>query len=72
VCSEQDGVLSDNGYETAFSEKWAAPRSHGNRKSDLDARWIAAATLDRYLQRIGQPQVFGTQFSSTMENGQQI
>jgi hypothetical protein len=27
-----------------------------------DAAWIAAATLDRYLQRIGQPQIYGTQF----------
>ncbi len=27
-----------------------------------DANWIAAATLDRYLQRIGQKQIFGTQF----------
>jgi hypothetical protein len=27
-----------------------------------DAAWIAAATLDRYLQTIGQKQVFGTQF----------
>lgn len=27
-----------------------------------DAGWIAAATLDRYLQSIGRPQVFGTQF----------
>jgi len=27
-----------------------------------DATWIAAATLDRYLQRIGQKQIFGTQF----------
>lgn len=26
------------------------------------AVWIASATLDRYLQRIGQPQVLGTQF----------
>ena len=26
------------------------------------ATWIAAATLDRYLQSIGQPQVYGTQF----------
>jgi hypothetical protein len=29
-----------------------------------DATWIAAATLDRYLQAIGQPQIYGTQFSS--------
>ncbi|WP_193504410.1 hypothetical protein [Sphingosinithalassobacter portus] len=28
-----------------------------------DASWIAAATLDRYLKQIGQPQVFGTQYS---------
>ncbi len=27
-----------------------------------EAAWIAAATLDRYLQRIGQPQIYGTQF----------
>lgn len=27
-----------------------------------DATWIAGATLDRYLQRIGRPQVYGTQF----------
>lgn len=27
------------------------------------AKWISAATLDRYLQSIGQKQVFGTQFS---------
>lgn len=26
------------------------------------AKWISAATLDRYLQAIGQKQVFGTQF----------
>lgn len=31
-------------------------------KGDTNALWIAAATLDRYLQSIGQPQVFGTQF----------
>lgn len=32
-------------------------------KGDALAIWIAAATLDRYLQKIGQPQIFGTQFS---------
>jgi hypothetical protein len=26
------------------------------------AKWISAATLDRYLQQIGQKQVFGTQY----------
>jgi hypothetical protein len=39
-------------------------------KGDTDARWLAAATLDRYLTRIGQPQVFGTQFNSKTEGGQ--
>ena len=31
-------------------------------KGDTAARWIAAATLDRYLQSVKQPQVFGTQY----------
>jgi hypothetical protein len=26
--------------------------------------WLAAASLDRYLMKIGQPQIFGTQFNS--------
>ncbi|MBN8732318.1 MAG: hypothetical protein J0L64_17385 [Acidobacteria bacterium] len=29
-----------------------------------EARWLAAASLDRYLHRLGQPQVFGTQLTS--------
>jgi photosystem II stability/assembly factor-like uncharacterized protein len=29
---------------------------------DSNAKWLCAATLDRYLQKIGQPQIFGTQF----------
>jgi hypothetical protein len=31
-------------------------------RGDGSAMWIAAATLDRYLQSIQQPQVYGTQF----------
>lgn len=31
-------------------------------KGDDTAKWIAAATLDRYLQMIRQPQIFGTQY----------
>lgn len=34
-------------------------------KGKSTARWMAAATLDRYLHSIGKPQVFGTQFYST-------
>lgn len=31
-------------------------------RGESRAVWIAAATLDRYLQKIGQPQIYGTQF----------
>ena len=31
------------------------------------ASWLAAASLDRFLQRAGRPQVFGTQFNRTQE-----
>jgi hypothetical protein len=33
-------------------------------KGQKGAVWISAATLDRYLQSIGRPQIFGTQFST--------
>jgi len=58
-------------YEAAFIEQ------HGQEPEDFllahalaigalakgytDARWIAAATLDRYLQNTKHPQIFGTQ-----------
>jgi len=32
------------------------------KKGRGNAIWIAAATLDRYLQSIHQPQIYGTQF----------
>lgn len=32
-------------------------------KGDPTAIWIAAATLDRYLEKINQKQIFGTQYS---------
>ena len=34
-----------------------------------DASWIAAATLDRYLQAIGQKQIYGTQYRNSPETG---
>ena len=34
-----------------------------------DARWLSAATLDRYLLSIWQPQVFGTQFHGGYGSG---
>jgi hypothetical protein len=41
-------------------------------KGDATAIWIAAATLDRYLQDVGQKQIFGTQFLSHTENGTEV
>ena len=32
-------------------------------------KWIAAATLDRYLQAVNQPQVFGTQYPADKAAG---
>jgi len=33
-------------------------------QGDAGAAWIAAATLDRYLQSTGKPQIYGTQFGA--------
>jgi hypothetical protein len=33
-------------------------------KGHPNSRWIAAATLDRYLMAAGQSQVFGTQYTT--------
>jgi hypothetical protein len=33
-------------------------------KGQVEARWLAAATTDRYLWHLGQPQIFGTQFKT--------
>jgi hypothetical protein len=33
-------------------------------KGETEARWLAAATEDRYLMNIGRPQRFGTQYRS--------
>ncbi len=33
-------------------------------KGDKRSLWIAAASLDRYLQSTGKPQIFGTQYAS--------
>jgi hypothetical protein len=38
-------------------------------KGDSTAAWIASATMDRYLEKIGQKQVFGTQFSHDVQHG---
>lgn len=34
------------------------------------SRWLSAATLDRYLLSIGQPQIYGTQFEHNPEENQ--
>jgi len=32
-------------------------------------KWLSAATLDRYLRSVKQPQIFGTQFGSLFDDG---
>ena len=72
----ESGLLNsgDDYYHASFIFQ------HGSKKEDylkahalaviaaargkIGATWIAAATLDRYLQSIGQPQIYGTQFSN--------
>ena len=41
------------------------PDPRGNK----DAAWIAAATLDRYLQKVGQKQIYGTQYLNSAATG---
>jgi hypothetical protein len=36
---------------------------NGALKGNLKARWLSAASLDRLLMRLQQPQIFGTQFT---------
>lgn len=51
-------------YLLAHSLAMAAV-AHGK----TEANWIAAATLDRYLMKIGQPQIYGTQYVRPKESG---
>ena len=39
------------------------------KESTADARWLSAATLDRYLQSIQQKQIFGTQYQGDDKKG---
>ncbi len=38
-------------------------------RGKVEAQWIAAATLDRYLMATGQPQIYGTQYVRDTRNG---
>jgi hypothetical protein len=38
-------------------------------KGFAPAKWLSAASLDRYLRSIKQPQIFGTQFGSLFDDG---
>ena len=40
----------------------------GAARGDEDALWIAAATLDRYLQATGKRQIFGTQIKERADH----
>ena len=53
----QHGNAADHFYQTFL---WA---SRAVQLGDESQRWLTAAGLDRYLVKIGQKQLFGTQFS---------
>lgn len=59
----QHGNTSDD-YLLAHTLALAST-ARGNK----DAAWIAAATLDRYLQNIGQKQIYGTQYLNNDKTG---
>lgn len=40
-------------------------------KGDDSALWIGTATLDRYLQSVGKPQIYGTQFKTGKDASQE-
>jgi hypothetical protein len=52
-----------HGQESADYLKAHALAVISAARGKSSATWIAAATLDRYLRSIGQPQVYGTQYS---------
>jgi hypothetical protein len=71
---DQGALTTANDFDRA-----ALVFQHGNEPSDFllahvlatralalgrrESEWLAAATLDRYLQSVGEPQVYGTQFT---------
>lgn len=57
---------SDRPGNLSLAHVLASTAAIGGERS---ARWLAAATLDRYLQAVNQSQVFGTQFKSDAQGG---
>ena len=53
----QHGTAADHFYQTFI---WA---NKAVQLGDESQRWLTAAGIDRYLVKIGQKQLFGTQFS---------
>ena len=53
----QHGTTADHFYQAFL---WA---NQALKRGDESQRWLTAAGLDRYLVKIGQKQLFGTQFS---------
>ncbi|HEY0962459.1 MAG TPA: DUF6624 domain-containing protein [Pseudomonadales bacterium] len=63
VGTETASKSAENYLLAHFLAKAAADSGHD------DARWLAAATYDRYLVSQGQPQKYGTQFSLNPATG---
>ena len=58
----QHGTTADHYYQTFL---WASTAA---RLGDVSKKSLAAAGLDRYLVKIGQKQLFGTQFSKNRQD----
>ena len=56
---DQVTVYSDD--PVAIALKW----------KEAGARWLCAASLDRYLRSIGKPQIYGTQFGPDAKHSQE-
>jgi hypothetical protein len=57
-------IFQHGSDSTSYKMAW----DYSNKASSMDstnikARWLSAASYDRYLLSIGQPQVYGTQFT---------
>lgn len=55
--------------QAGSSQTRTSNRRDQTSRGNNDAAWIAAATLDRYLQNIGQKQIYVTKYLNKAETG---
>lgn len=65
-------MLGTNDVKTTFDLSADECAKKAVDLGDDTARWLYAATLDRYLLSIDKPQKFGTQFKNTLEGNPEL